>query len=83
MNPFEWMAEMQSAFDGTKRLLRNVNTFAIPNPDGALILETDASGIGIGAVVLQVQDGKEPPIAYYSKKLKERKRPLGVFQLEL
>jgi hypothetical protein len=58
---------MQTAFETTKQKLANVNTLTIIQPKGDLILETDASGIGIGAVLLQIQNGTEKPIAYYSK----------------
>jgi hypothetical protein len=35
--------------------------------DGIFILDTDASNIGIGGILQQVQDGKEQVIAYASK----------------
>jgi hypothetical protein len=53
---FSWTKEMQTALEATKQKLANVNTLTIIQPKGDLILETDASGTGIGAILLQVQD---------------------------
>ena len=36
--------------------------FAYPNSKGDFLLDTDASGMGIGAVLSQVQDGQEKVI---------------------
>ena len=74
---------MQTAFEVTKQKLANVNTLAIIQPEGQLILETDASGIGIGAVLLQNQKGTERPIAYYSKALNTAERNYDVCKREM
>jgi hypothetical protein len=42
--------QMQTAFEIAKQKLANVNTLTTIEAKGDLILETDASGIGIGAV---------------------------------
>ncbi|KAL1448551.1 hypothetical protein WDU94_003585, partial [Cyamophila willieti] len=44
---------------------------------------TDASNVGIGAVLSQVIDGKEAPIAYYSKALSKPERNYCVTRKEL
>jgi hypothetical protein len=75
--------EMQTAFEVTKQKLANVNTLAIIQEKGELILETDASGIGIGAVLLQIQNGVENPIAYYSKTLNNAERNYDVCKREM
>jgi hypothetical protein len=71
---FVWTKEAQTACETTKRELANVNTLTINQPKGGLILETDASGTGVGAVLLQAKDGVERPIAYYSKTSNNGKR---------
>ena len=40
-----------------------------PRDEGGYMLDTDASNVGIGAVLSQVQDGRERVIAYGSKTL--------------
>ena len=40
-----------------------------PDPTLSYILDTDASAVGVGTVLSQVQEGKKKVIAYYSKTL--------------
>ena len=40
-----------------------------PDPKLQYILDTDASAVGVGAVLSQIQEGEEKVIAYYSKTL--------------
>jgi len=42
---------------------------AYPDPDLEYILDTDASDQNVGAVLSQVQEGREVVVAYYSKSL--------------
>ena len=44
-----------------------------PDPSKQYILDTDASGYGVGAVLSQEQEGKEWVIAFYSKTLHRKK----------
>ena len=41
----------------------------LPNLNDTFILQTDASDVGVGAVLLQYEDGVKKPVAYASKKL--------------
>ena len=54
-----------------------------PDPKLQYILDTDASDVGVGAVLLQVQQEKERVIAYYSKTLAPAKRNYCVTRREL
>ena len=47
------------------------------------ILDTDASGVAIGAVLIQERDGLERPVAFYSRKLNGAERRYSTNKREL
>ena len=49
----------------------------------AFLLDTDASGYGIGSVLSQIVNGKEVVIAYFSKALSKAQRQYCVTRREL
>jgi len=55
------------AFRELKSRLISCLVLTFPKEDGQFILDIDASNNGIGAVLSQIQEGKERGIAYYSK----------------
>jgi hypothetical protein len=63
----EWTGECDAAFNQLKVSLTHSPVLAYPRSNGKYILDTDASNIGIGAVLSQEQDGEEQVIAYASK----------------
>ena len=46
------------------------------------ILHVDASDLGLGAVLLQEDNGKKSPVAYASRKLKQNERAYEVIEKE-
>ena len=72
--PFTWTDEAQGSFDKLKRALLDAGTLAYPHPDIPCILDTDASNVAVGAVLSQVMDGIERPIAFYSRVLSGAQR---------
>lgn len=66
---FYWSEDCEQAFSKLKSLLISAPILAYPLRHESFILDTDASAYGIGAVLSQVQDGKEKVIAYASKTL--------------
>ncbi|KAL4278692.1 hypothetical protein GQ457_03G025630 [Hibiscus cannabinus] len=65
---FEWNAATQSAFERLKELLSSAPVLGLPCFDKMFFVETDASGVGIGAVL--TQDNR--PLAYFSQKLNQK-----------
>ncbi len=75
-------AEM-NAFNTLKKILCNSPVLRLPNFQNKFFIETDASGVAIGAVLLQeFEDGKHP-IAYESKKLTSAEMNYPVHEQEL
>lgn len=71
---FEWNEEAQAAFGQLKLALVSAPILALPNFDLPFQIECDASDLGIGAVLTQVQNGEERVIAYMSAKLNSAQR---------
>ena len=67
--PFNWTPQCVAAFETLKRALLSAPCLYAPNLRLPFILQTDASGEGIAAVLTQEVDGEEHPIAYISRQL--------------
>jgi transposase InsO family protein len=65
--PFHWTEICQIAFDRLKTVLTEAPVMAMPIEGQPYFLDTDASHHGIGAVLSQIQDGKEKPVAFASR----------------
>ena len=71
---FEWSKACELAFRRLQHSLMTAPVLAYPRAEGQLILDTDASDVGIGGVLSQVQDGEEKVLAYGSKTLSPSER---------
>ena len=82
---FSWTPECQVAFDKLKNLLVSTSVLAYPKfgPGVVFILETDVSGVGLGAMLSQMQDDEQVhPIAYASRLLDNIESNYGITELE-
>ena len=66
--PFKWTDDADRAFRQLKDAL------AFPIPGTPCILDTDASDVAVGAVLSQIIDGVERPIAFYSRVMNSAQR---------
>ena len=66
----KWDDDCERAMHKIKDKLSSAPILALPRFEEAFILETDASHIGLGAVLSQVIDGERKVIAYASRSLK-------------
>ena len=64
-NSFQWTSAAQKAFQHFKSTIAEAPVLKLPDFSQPFILETDASGVGIGAVLSQ----NKHPITYFSNKL--------------
>ena len=80
---FRWTAECKEAFLHIKRKLTNAPILAFPQLDVPFILDSDASDSGLGAVLSQVQCGKERVIAYAARALSKAERNYSTTRKEL
>ena len=80
---FQWTSECQEAFDGLKQRLTTTPVLGYPLDEGNMLLDTDASDTGIGAVLSQVQQGRERVLAYGSRKLSKTEQNYCTTRREL
>ena len=60
---FEWTARRDEAFEKLKAALTSVPVLGFPKEEGEWYLDMNASEVGTGAVLSQMQDGEERVIA--------------------
>ena len=80
---FIWPEEADKAFVRLKELFTITPVLSYPNEKDPFILDTDASNDSIGAVLSQVRDGKEVPIAFASNSLSKTQRNYCTTKREL
>ena len=59
-----------------------IPSLTLPLPSDSFVLQTDASQVGLGAVLSVMRDGVQLPVAFYSKKLLPQERRYSATELE-
>lgn len=80
---FNWTKACQESFDEMKQILCSQPILTIFDPNLPIHIYTDASILGVGAVLKQPQaNNEEKPIAYFSKKLNDLQKRKKAIYLE-
>ena len=82
--PWEWSSEVQKSFETLRDALVSSPVLARPNFSKPYVLETDASQVGLGAILSQRDEkGSLHPIAYGGKPLSDHEKKWHIRELEL
>lgn len=76
---FKWSSEVEEAFEKLKKAMMTLPNLAMPDFSLPFEIETDASGCGSRAVLVQVKR----PIAFYSHTSTIRDRAWLIYEREL
>ena len=68
---FVWDENCQKAFEALKTAITTAPALAMPTPDDPFRVETDGSGIRLGAVLTQKQNDRWHPIAFILQSLSD------------
>ncbi len=85
VNPerIEWAEECSKAFEELKRILMSKPVVSSPDFSKSFVLQTDASEVGVGAILSQAdKEGLDHPVAYFSRKLLPRERKYSTVEKE-
>jgi hypothetical protein len=72
--PFKWGAPEQQSFDSVKKALSATLMLHRPDPSKPFVLQTDASGVGMAAVLYQEAGTERRVISYSSARFNPTER---------
>src|SRR5438045_975147 len=78
-----WSLECQKAFESLKQKLTSPPLLAFPDFQLPFMVDTDASGYGVGAILSQEKNDMEHIIAYASRLLKTSEKNYSTTDREL
>ena len=80
---FKWNSDCEDAFENIKSYLCSAPILSIYDQSRPVFIYTDASGVGLGAILKQPQDdGLLHPVAYFSRRLKPTESKRKAIYLE-
>ena len=77
-----WGDAQEHAFLTLKKHLTSKPVLRLPDMNKDFILQTDASNSGVGAVLMQQDNGELFPVSYASKKLSDREKRYATIERE-
>ncbi|GFO04002.1 Zinc finger protein [Plakobranchus ocellatus] len=81
-NIVNWGDSQERAYNSLKVAVTSKPVLQLPDVNKKFVLRTDASDRGLGAVLMQENEGTLFPVAYASKKLTDRERKYSVTERE-
>lgn len=81
-NKLKWTDECDKAFRDLKDAVCANSVLHTPDFDKPFTLQTDASGVGLGAVLLQEEKGDWRPVVFLSRKLLDRETRYSTVEKE-
>ncbi|KAI9999614.1 hypothetical protein NQD34_018344 [Periophthalmus magnuspinnatus] len=78
----KWTPETVRAFNDLKDCLCQQPVLQCPDFELPFTVQTDASGVGLGAVLLQGEEGNQLPVQYISRKLFPREKKYSTIEKE-
>lgn len=79
---FNWTSDQQQAFESIKAVLSEAPTLYCPDFSAPFEVQTDASLVGTGGVLLQHVNGEEKIVAYTSRTLSSAEKNYSVTERE-
>ena len=77
-----WSTTEQQSFNKIKQALTTAPVLGLPDYTKPFILTTDASDLGIGAILSQKQEGKDRVISYFSRPLNKAEKNYSITEKE-
>ncbi|KAL4007856.1 hypothetical protein ACER0C_001708 [Sarotherodon galilaeus] len=81
-NKVKWTEDCDRAFIDLKSAITSDSVLHSPDFTQPFTLQTDASGVGIGAVLLQEVEGVRRPVVFFSRKLQDRESRYSTVEKE-
>ena len=81
-NQVKWGEPQEKAYNNLKALLTSKPILRLPDISKPFVLRTDASDIGLGAVLLQEHEDQLFPVCFASRKLLDRETRYSVMEKE-
>ncbi|KAL4008478.1 hypothetical protein ACER0C_002330 [Sarotherodon galilaeus] len=82
LNRVKWTKDCDRAFIDLKSAITSDSVLHSPDFTQPFTLQTDASGVGIGAVLLQEVEGVRRPVVFLSRKLQDRESRYSTVEKE-
>ena len=77
-----WQEPQEKAYTSLKTMLTSAPILRLPDVHKPFVLRTDASDVGLGAVLMQAYEGKLFPVSYASRKLLDREKNYSAIEKE-